>query len=45
VKLSRSPGSIRRPPPVVGEHTAEVLGEICGLTAEQIDELRSDGAI
>ena len=45
LKLSRSPGSIRRPPPVVGEHTAEVLGEICGLSAEQIDELRSDGAI
>ena len=28
VKLSATPGAIRRPPPALGEHTAEVLAEI-----------------
>ena len=28
VKLSATPGAIRRPPPALGEHTAEVLSEI-----------------
>ncbi|MFG1706231.1 CoA transferase [Nonomuraea sp. M3C6] len=27
VKLSRTPGSVRLPPPRLGEHTAEVLAE------------------
>ncbi len=45
VKLSRSPGSIRRPPPVVGEHTIEVLTSICGLSSSEIDDLRTEGAI
>jgi crotonobetainyl-CoA:carnitine CoA-transferase CaiB-like acyl-CoA transferase len=27
VKLSETPGSVRRPAPLLGEHTAEVLGE------------------
>jgi crotonobetainyl-CoA:carnitine CoA-transferase CaiB-like acyl-CoA transferase len=45
VKLSRSPGSIRRPPPVVGEHTIEVLTSICGLSSSEIEGLRTEGAI
>jgi crotonobetainyl-CoA:carnitine CoA-transferase CaiB-like acyl-CoA transferase len=28
VKLSHTPGAIRRPAPLLGEHTAEVLGEL-----------------
>ena len=31
VKLSDTPGAIRRPAPLLGEHTAEVLGEV-GIT-------------
>lgn len=40
IKLSRSPGSIDRCPPRLGEHTDEVLLEI-GLTQAEIDELRA----
>ncbi|HEY0207935.1 CoA transferase [Acerihabitans sp.] len=32
VGLSDTPGVIRRPPPLVGEHTGEVLAEWCGIT-------------
>ena len=38
VKLSDTPGSIRRPAPLLGEHTAEVLGE-AGLTDAEIAAL------
>jgi crotonobetainyl-CoA:carnitine CoA-transferase CaiB-like acyl-CoA transferase len=44
VKLSRSPGSIRRRPPLHGEHTDEVLSE-CGLEPLEIARLRRDGVI
>ncbi|WP_245978458.1 CaiB/BaiF CoA transferase family protein [Allostella humosa] len=30
VKMSETPGSVRRPPPRLGEHTAEVLGTVDG---------------
>src|SRR5262245_62088606 len=43
-KLSGTPGSIRRPPPLLGEHTAEVLAEL-GYGADQIEELRAVGAM
>ena len=44
VKLSETPGRIRRPPPRLGEHTAEVLAEI-GYDSASIDSLRTGGAI
>ena len=40
VKLGRTPGSVRRAPPVLGQHTEEVLAEL-GYTDEQIDEITS----
>jgi crotonobetainyl-CoA:carnitine CoA-transferase CaiB-like acyl-CoA transferase len=39
VKLSRTPGSIDRRPPLLGEHTDEVLAE-CGLDGAEIASLR-----
>jgi crotonobetainyl-CoA:carnitine CoA-transferase CaiB-like acyl-CoA transferase len=39
LKLSAQPTSIRRPPPVLGEHTDEILAE-AGYTAAQVAELR-----
>ena len=39
VKLSDTPGGIRRAPPLHGEHTDEVLAE-CGISAERIEELK-----
>ncbi|MCI0658320.1 MAG: CoA transferase, partial [Acidobacteria bacterium] len=44
VKLSRSPGRIRRPAPLLGQHTEEVLDWL-GLDEAQIGELRDAGAI
>jgi formyl-CoA transferase len=44
LKLSATPGSVRRPPPVLGEHTREVLAEL-GYSAEEADELVREGAV
>lgn len=44
IKLSDTPGSLRTPPPVYGEHTDAVLGEL-GLDAAEIAALRAEGAI
>jgi crotonobetainyl-CoA:carnitine CoA-transferase CaiB-like acyl-CoA transferase len=44
-KLSRTPAGITRHPPLLGEHTAEVLRERLDLTTDQVEALRSDGAI
>ncbi|MGH7431684.1 MAG: CaiB/BaiF CoA transferase family protein [Candidatus Methylomirabilales bacterium] len=44
VKLSRTPGRIRRPAPLLGQHTDEVLRWL-GLDQAQIGELRDAGAI
>jgi crotonobetainyl-CoA:carnitine CoA-transferase CaiB-like acyl-CoA transferase len=40
--FSGTPAGIRRPPPDLGEHTAEVLGEL-GLSAQQLAALRQRG--
>jgi formyl-CoA transferase len=44
VKLSDSPAEITRPP-LLGEHTDALLGELCGIAPEQLQRLRSDGVI
>lgn len=44
VKLSESPGRIDRPPPLHGEHGAEILRE-AGFDSEAIDALRAAGAV
>lgn len=44
VKLSESPGSIRRSAPLLGQHTDEVLKE-CGFGSEEIAQLREGRAI
>ncbi|MCH7958880.1 MAG: CoA transferase [Candidatus Hydrogenedentes bacterium] len=44
VDLERTPGSIRRPPPTLGEHTDEILAGI-GYDKERVDALRKDGIV
>lgn len=45
VSLSHSPGSLRLPPPVLGQHTQEVLTDLLGIPPDQVEELRAQGVI
>jgi crotonobetainyl-CoA:carnitine CoA-transferase CaiB-like acyl-CoA transferase len=45
VRLSETPGSVRTPAPLLGEHTDAVLRELLGLDAAEIDTLRDRGVI
>ncbi|MCY1523664.1 Acetyl-CoA:oxalate CoA-transferase [compost metagenome] len=40
LRLSETPVEYRMPPPLLGEHTRDVLQQVLGLTAEQVDVLR-----
>ncbi len=44
VALSKTPGRIAAPPPVLGEHTEAILAEL-GYPPEEVAALRVDGAI
>jgi len=44
VKLSDTPGSITDPPPLLGQHTSEILQEL-GYSPDQIGELRKEAVI
>jgi crotonobetainyl-CoA:carnitine CoA-transferase CaiB-like acyl-CoA transferase len=44
VRYSSGEATLRRPPPEVGEHTDEVLGEL-GYSAEQLAAMRADGDV
>jgi formyl-CoA transferase len=44
VRASATPPAIRRPAPRLGEHTAQVLGEL-GVTPSEIDRLAAAGTI
>ena len=44
-KFSACGGDIRRAPPMLGEHTGEVLSELLGRSSEAIAALRSDKVI
>lgn len=45
MKLSRTPVRQDFPPPMLGQHTAEVLHDVLGLSAEQQGALRGKGII
>ncbi len=44
IKLSETPGSVRMPPPLLGQHTNEVLAAL-GYSETDIDLLRKQGVI
>jgi CoA:oxalate CoA-transferase len=45
IKLSETPGEVRRPAPLLGQHTAEVLAELLGFDDGRVDALRAAHAI
>jgi succinate--hydroxymethylglutarate CoA-transferase len=45
VKYSESKPGIRSPPPVLGQHTDEVLREVLGLSEAEIQGLKDEGAV
>jgi formyl-CoA transferase len=44
IKLSESPARVSRPP-LLGEHTASLLGELCGVGPEEVGRLHDDGVV
>ena len=44
IKLSATPAQVRRPPPLLGEHTDDVLAEL-GIDAAERARLRAEGVI
>jgi crotonobetainyl-CoA:carnitine CoA-transferase CaiB-like acyl-CoA transferase len=44
IKLSRTPGRLERRPPLLGEHTDDVLRE-CGIEEDEIAQLRQRGVL
>ena len=45
IKLSVTPGSIRKAPPTVGEDNDRIYGELLGFSPAEIAQLRASGAV
>lgn len=45
IRLSQTPVEYRQAPPLLGEHTEAVLGEVLGLSAEAVQRLRGAGVL
>ena len=45
IKYSETPGKVRSAPPLIGQHTDEILGEVLGYSSEVIEELRGDEVV
>ncbi|HWK72851.1 MAG TPA: CoA transferase, partial [Povalibacter sp.] len=45
IKMSATPPSYEAPPPLLGQHTREVLRERLELSDEELDRLRANGTI
>ncbi|MGB2985125.1 MAG: CoA transferase [Phycisphaerae bacterium] len=45
IKYSETPGTVRLPPPLLGEHTDKILTDVLGYPQDKIAALRQQGAI
>lgn len=45
VKFSHSEPSIRSPPPLLGQHTHEILSGLVGMTDADIESLKKEGVV
>ena len=45
VKWSESKPGIRLPPPMLGQHTNEILEDMLGMSKDTIDSLKADGVV
>jgi crotonobetainyl-CoA:carnitine CoA-transferase CaiB-like acyl-CoA transferase len=45
LKLSDTPGEVYAPPPMLGQHTSEVLQDWLGLGASEVEALQQQGVI
>ena len=45
LRMSRTPGKLDRPAPLIGEHTEQVMREIIGLSDEEYRSLEEDGVL
>jgi len=44
-RLEHDGGGIDRPPPLLGEHTDEILRQVLGFTDHQVAEIHDSGAL
>ena len=45
IRMSRTPGSIRLPPPLLGQHTDEVLTELTTVDPADLERMHETGAV
>jgi len=44
-RMSRTPGELRLPAPVLGQHNDEIFSGMLGLSAAEIDQLKKENVI
>ena len=45
IKYSETPATIHRPPPLLGEHSDEILANVLGCSRGQIEDLKQHGVV